>query len=1009
MLQELFLALSGHPSPLFGNDGKPSKEEFPLLSPSEVALLQSLGKVAELHRRLRAHIEWVAARHRSIISRAVATSIQQEHLARFQRKILDVESQILCKDARIVGAYDIVPLASIVSEFDDWHRRMTWLWDIATFMQPLPSSGGEPKPSSGCNGAWLINELRSATNTGFPEIEQAATELGEVAETAWLRQLASWLLYSRLPAHGTDDFFIKGEAAPEGDEMVYRKDAHLLPSFVTASTASSILFIGKSLNQVRRRSQNRTTTKPLLQRSAESELVQAHSRYLTALALPIVPAQLSRAVSAIRLSVSQNVLQHLLPMEDIQRLLNCLRNFMLLGKGDFALALISEAEARVQARQQSMGRLLQQDAVRAMQGLSIKDGELQQALVQVWKSLARDDDEIEDSGLEFATAYFEGEIIKESCDHFEAWVKSPVTAETPDETEASLRSKQPQKLSQRDPETLASGHRSFLAALTYALLLTDVQYTRELRSLLGNLDALVAFFNRLLDLQQKFDIEFDAGGTSTLTEEDEHRASLELDRARKRVDSDLKSVVSRLRQLDHERIGSGRYFDMGAADSGGYEPWKGGGVDTLLMKLEFGRVRSDALPVVSETTDANPHKKIKEQPNGSADGNGNGTMDVDGAGSAKVEQLKQAQDGASGEIDESLYSRQLYVLGHEAMKRMGSSNVLIVGLRGLGVEIAKNIALAGVKSLTLYDPKPARIEDLSSQFFLRPEDVGKPRAAVTAPRISELNPYTPVGVHDGDNLTGDLTQLKRYQSIVLTDTPLKDQLAIADFCHNNGIYVTITDTFGLFGSIFTDFGKNFTIGDPNGENPLSGIVSNIDSEGLVTALDETRHGLEDGDFVTFSEVEGMEKLNDSEPKKITVKGPYTFSIGDVSGLGQYQRGGLYQQVKMPKIMDFESLSQQLQKPELMISDFAKFDRPMQLHCGFQALHAFAENHKGEFPRPHNDQDAAEVLKLAQDIASKSEDKPELDEKVIKELAYQARGDLSPMNAFYGGLAAQEVM
>jgi len=30
-----------------------------------------------------------------------------------------------------------------------------------------------------------------------------------------------------------------------------------------------------------------------------------------------------------------------------------------------------------------------------------------------------------------------------------------------------------------------------------------------------------------------------------------------------------------------------------------------------------------------------------------------------------------------------------YVLGHEAMKRMGSSNVLIVGLKGLGVEIGK--------------------------------------------------------------------------------------------------------------------------------------------------------------------------------------------------------------------------------------------------------------------------------------------------------------------------------
>lgn len=101
----------------------------------------------------------------------------------------------------------------------------------------------------------------------------------------------------------------------------------------------------------------------------------------------------------------------------------------------------------------------------------------------------------------------------------------------------------------------------------------------------------------------------------------------------------------------------------------------------------------------------------------------------------------------SNEIDESLYSRQLYVLGHEAMKRMGASNVLIVGLKGLGVEIAKNIALAGVKSLTLHDPAPVAIADLSSQFFLRLEDVGQPRDQVTAPRVAELNAYTPVQIH----------------------------------------------------------------------------------------------------------------------------------------------------------------------------------------------------------------------------------------------------------------------
>ena len=43
---------------------------------------------------------------------------------------------------------------------------------------------------------------------------------------------------------------------------------------------------------------------------------------------------------------------------------------------------------------------------------------------------------------------------------------------------------------------------------------------------------------------------------------------------------------------------------------------------------------------------------------------------------------------------------------------------------------------------------------------------------------------------------------------------------------------------------------------------------------MVTCLDETRHGLEDGDFVTFTEVKGMEQLNGCEPRKVTVKGQW---------------------------------------------------------------------------------------------------------------------------------------
>ncbi|KAG5304681.1 ubiquitin-activating enzyme [Histoplasma capsulatum] len=167
--------------------------------------------------------------------------------------------------------------------------------------------------------------------------------------------------------------------------------------------------------------------------------------------------------------------------------------------------------------------------------------------------------------------------------------------------------------------------------------------------------------------------------------------------------------------------------------------------------------------------------------------------------------------------------------------------------------------------------------------------------------------------------------------------------------------------------------------------------------------DEARHGLGEDDYVIFTEVKGMEKLNNSEPRKVDIKGPYTFSIGDVSGLGTYESGGIFTQVKMPKTLNFKSFKQQLENPEILITDFMKMDRPAKVHLGIQALHKFAEIHGGKFPRPHNESDAQEVIELASRIGG------EVDKDILRELSYQAQGDLSPMAAFFGGLAAQEVL
>uniref|UniRef100_A0A673LRX0 E1 ubiquitin-activating enzyme n=1 Tax=Sinocyclocheilus rhinocerous TaxID=307959 RepID=A0A673LRX0_9TELE len=352
-----------------------------------------------------------------------------------------------------------------------------------------------------------------------------------------------------------------------------------------------------------------------------------------------------------------------------------------------------------------------------------------------------------------------------------------------------------------------------------------------------------------------------------------------------------------------------------------------------------------------------------------------------------------AKNGNDAEIDEGLYSRQLYVLGHDAMKRMQSSNVLISGLRGLGVEIAKNVILGGVKSVTLHDQGVAEWKDLSSQFYLREEDLGKNRAEVSQLRLAELNSYVPV-----TSFTGALTNeyLTKFQVVVLTNSSLDEQICIGDFCHSNGIKLIVADTRGLFGQLFCDFGEEMTVFDTNGEQPLSAMISMItkDSAGVVTCLDEARHGFESGDFVTFTEVQGMTELNGCDPIEIKTLG----DICDTSSFSDYVRGGIVTQVKMPKKVAFKSLSSSMAEPEFLLTDFAKFDRPGQLHMGFQALHAFEKKHS-RLPKPWSQVNTF----------TGSAKQEQLDQAIIKKLSCMAAGDLAPINAFIGGLAAQEVL
>lgn len=188
------------------------------------------------------------------------------------------------------------------------------------------------------------------------------------------------------------------------------------------------------------------------------------------------------------------------------------------------------------------------------------------------------------------------------------------------------------------------------------------------------------------------------------------------------------------------------------------------------------------------------------------------------------------------------------------------------------------------------------------------------------------------------------------------------------------------------------------------------MIASVSKEvnGVVTCLDESRHGFEDGDYVTFSEVQGMKELNGIEPRKITVLGPYTFSIGDTTSFSDYIRGGNAVQVKMPKRVSFKPLRESIKSPDFLLSDFAKFDRPPQLHLAFQALDEFLSRN-GSLPRPWNKEDGDSFLKIVDDLIRRDGVEIEVDHKLMEKFSFLARGDTCPLNAAIGGIVGQEVM
>ncbi|TRY75292.1 hypothetical protein TCAL_01337 [Tigriopus californicus] len=135
------------------------------------------------------------------------------------------------------------------------------------------------------------------------------------------------------------------------------------------------------------------------------------------------------------------------------------------------------------------------------------------------------------------------------------------------------------------------------------------------------------------------------------------------------------------------------------------------------------------------------------------------------------------------EEEATLYDRQIRLWGLDAQKRLRNARILVCGMSGLGAEVAKNLVLAGVKSLTMLDQVNLTLEHCQSNF---------------------LAPRDQVSAEVGDVDAKDREYFKDFD-IVLVTSAMKDTLIkVNGFCRDLGIKFLSGDVFGFFGYAFMD-------------------------------------------------------------------------------------------------------------------------------------------------------------------------------------------------------------
>ncbi|KPM46100.1 hypothetical protein AK830_g560 [Neonectria ditissima] len=173
-------------------------------------------------------------------------------------------------------------------------------------------------------------------------------------------------------------------------------------------------------------------------------------------------------------------------------------------------------------------------------------------------------------------------------------------------------------------------------------------------------------------------------------------------------------------------------------------------------------------------------------------------------GNGHVAPVAQPNGISADEI--ALYDRQIRLWGMAAQAKIQSANILLITIKALANEIAKNLVLAGVGSITLLDGSPVTEADLGAQFFLPEQEglIGQNRAQAASAAIQKLNPRVRVHVDTEGVTSKGPSYFAAFDIVIATDLDPDafNLINTATRLHGKAFYAT--GSHGLYGFIFSD-------------------------------------------------------------------------------------------------------------------------------------------------------------------------------------------------------------